>query len=174
MVPVTVTAFIAAPREEVFRYLGDLASRPSFTDHYMKDLRLSRTRSYGEGASARFRLAVPFASEWVEVTITRFEWPRLIFEKGRAGRLGRATLSSVFELAVHGEGVTRVDLTTWAEDGTPLDSLKDALFRRRFLRRKGRVALERLRRILEEPSGAALPRATVAGYEPLKRARFGG
>jgi hypothetical protein len=42
------------------------------------------------------------------------------------------------------------------------------------MRRKTRVALDRLRTIFEEGSEKPLPRASIAGYEPSKAARFGG
>jgi hypothetical protein len=43
----------------------------------------------------------------------------------------------------------------------------------RWMRRQTKIALERLRRIFEEPRDAPLARATIAGYEPLKAVRFG-
>jgi hypothetical protein len=43
----------------------------------------------------------------------------------------------------------------------------------RWIRRNTKIALERLRMIFEEPSEQPLARATVAGYEPAKAARFG-
>ena len=41
------------------------------------------------------------------------------------------------------------------------------------MRRKTRKALDRLRMIFEEPDRVELKRATIAGYEPEKAARFG-
>ena len=36
---------IDRPREEVFDYLADIANHPEFTDHYLKDWRLTREES---------------------------------------------------------------------------------------------------------------------------------
>ena len=55
MDPVTSTITIGRPREEVFDYLADIANHPEFTDHYLKEWRLTRVESYGRGAGARFR-----------------------------------------------------------------------------------------------------------------------
>jgi hypothetical protein len=41
------------------------------------------------------------------------------------------------------------------------------------MRRRTRTALKRLRTIFEEPPKQPLKRATIAGYEPAKAARFG-
>ena len=41
------------PREEVFAYLADVANHPEFTDHFLKDWRLTREDSEGRGAGAR-------------------------------------------------------------------------------------------------------------------------
>jgi hypothetical protein len=41
------------------------------------------------------------------------------------------------------------------------------------VRRNTKKALERLRMIFEDPPDEPLARATVAGYEPQKSARFG-
>jgi hypothetical protein len=37
---VTVSTIISAPREEVFDFVCDLASRPAYTDHFMDDSRV--------------------------------------------------------------------------------------------------------------------------------------
>ena len=44
--PVTVSVTIDRPREEVFAYLADIANHPEFTDHYLKDWRLTRVDSW--------------------------------------------------------------------------------------------------------------------------------
>ena len=59
MDPVTNAITIDRPREEVFDYLADIANHPEFSDHYLKDWRLTRVESVGRGAGARFRLDAP-------------------------------------------------------------------------------------------------------------------
>jgi hypothetical protein len=41
------------------------------------------------------------------------------------------------------------------------------------MRRKTKRALDRLRMVFEEPDRVELRRATIAGFEPEKAARFG-
>ena len=55
MDPVTLHVNIDRPREEVFAYLADIANHPEFTDHYLKDWRLTREESEGRGAGARYK-----------------------------------------------------------------------------------------------------------------------
>ena len=59
MDPVELTITIDRPREEVFEYLADIANHPEFTDHYLKDWRLTRIDSYGTGAGARYKMDAP-------------------------------------------------------------------------------------------------------------------
>jgi len=173
MRPVTVQTSIAAPREAVFDYVGDLAGRVAYSDHYMKDVHLTRPRSSGKGAAARFKLDAPGAAQWAEIVIVEAERPRRIVEEGRIGRLGRSRFSAVYELLSEEEGLTRVELTISTEPGTRLDALKEVLGGRRWVARQSKVALDRLRMIFEQESSAPLARTRVAGYEPLTAPRFG-
>jgi len=171
--PFTVHTSISAPREQVFDYVGDLAGRIAYSDHYVKDFRLTRPLSSGTGAGARFMLDSPVGAQWAEIAIVEAERPRRLVEEGRVGRLGRSRIAAVYEFLQDVHGVTRVELTVWTEPATRLDALREALGARRWLRRQVRTALERLRLIFEEERGKPLARVTIAGYEPLKSARFG-
>lgn len=169
----TVHTSISAPREEVFDFVGDLAARVAYCDHYMSDLRLTRPRSRGVGAAARFMLDAPLVSTWCEIAIAEYERPRRIVERARVWRLGRTPAVAVYELLQDVQGVTRVELTVWTEPATRVDALKESLGARRWLKRQTRTSLERLRMVFEEQRDAPLARASIAGYEPLKAARFG-
>ena len=68
MDPVTQHVSIDRPREEVFAYLADIANHPEFTDHFLKDWRLTREDSGGRGAGDRLT-ASPSAGCW------RPAWP---------------------------------------------------------------------------------------------------
>ena len=164
---------ISAPREEVFDYVADLAGRVAYCDHYMKDIHLTRPNSAGKGAAARFRLDAPFGAQWAEIAVAEHDRPRRLSEAGRIGRLGRTTFGAVYDFTAESPALTRVELTTWSEPATRWDAVRESLGGRRWLRRQSKRALERLRRIFEEGSPGPLARATVAGYEPLKAARFG-
>ncbi|HEY1273824.1 MAG TPA: SRPBCC family protein [Thermoleophilaceae bacterium] len=169
---VTVTAFISAPREQVFDFVTDLAARPAYCDHYMKDYRLARANPVGQGAAARFRLKGPLAKEYAELTITEVDRPRRIVEQLAVGRRGRNRFVAVYEFLQEAGGNTRVELTTYGEAATPVDRIKQ-IGAAGWLRRKTKTSLARLRKIFEEPQKKPLPRATIAGYEPSKAPRFG-
>jgi hypothetical protein len=73
-----------------------------------------------------------------------------------------------------GRAATRLELVLWTEPATRLDAFKESLGARRWLKRQVKTSLSRLRRIFEEERPQApLARATIAGYEPAKAARFG-
>ena len=169
---VRVHTTISAPREQVYDFVADLAGRPAYTDHYLDDYRLARPHSHGLGAAARFRIRAPFAKEYAELTITEADRPRRIVEEVRLGRRGRNRSVALYEFIAEQPGLTRVELTTYSEPATVLDRLKE-LGAAGWIRRQSKTALERLRLIFEEPPDRPLARATVAGYEPLKAARFG-
>lgn len=173
MRPVTVHSSISAPREEIFDFVVDLAGRVAYCDHYMRDLRLTRPRSAGKGAAARFLLDTPVGSQWAEIGIVEADRPRRIEEEGRVGRLGRSRIGAIYEFVPDVRGLTRVELTVWTKPGTRGDALKEAMGGRRWLARHAKTALERLRMIFEERPDGALARASIAGYEPLEAPRFG-
>jgi uncharacterized protein YndB with AHSA1/START domain len=169
---VTVSTVISAPREEVFDFVCDLAARPAYTDHFMRDYRLARVDPVGPGAAARFQLRAPLAKEYAELQIMEADRPRRIVEEIRVGRRGRNRSVAVYEFIVDGGGVTRVELTTYSEPATIIDRVKE-LGAAAWIRRQTKKALERLRLIFEEPPRGELKRATIAGYEPEKAPRFG-
>src|SRR5919107_1874753 len=170
---VTVSTIISAPREGVFDFVCDLASRPAFTDHFMDDYRLARVQPVGVGAAARFRLDAPLANEYAELTITEADRPRRIIEEIRVGRRGRNRSVGVYDFTRESPNVTRVELTTYSEPATVIDRIK-SLGAAGGVRRQTRKSLDRLRVIFEDPERARMTRATIAGYEPDKAARFGG
>jgi uncharacterized protein YndB with AHSA1/START domain len=169
---VTVSTIISAPREDVFDFVCDLASRPAFTDHFMDDYRLARVQPVGVGAAARFRLDAPLANEYAELTITEADRPRRIIEEIRVGRRGRNRSVAVYDFTRESAGVTRVELTTYSEPATMVDRVRQ-IGAAGWIRRKTRKSLDRLRMIFEEPQKEPPKRATIAGYESEKAARFG-
>ena len=169
---VTVSTVISAPREQVFDFVCDLAGRPAYTDHYLRDFRLARVNPVGRGAAARFQLRAPLAKEYAELEIRTVDRPREIVEEIRVGRRGRNRSLAVYEFTVESGGMTRVELTTYSEPATLIDRVKE-LGAAGWMRRQTRKALERLRMIFEEPPKGELKRATIAGYDPAKAPRFG-
>ena len=169
---VTVDTVISAPREQIYDFVADLSRRPAYCDHYLKDYRLARANPVGKGAAARFLLDAPVFSERGEIAIMEAERPRRIVEEGRLGRLGRSRLLAVYEFVPEAGGITRVELTTYSEPKTASDRFKQRRAHR-WMRRQTKTALERLRRIFEEPPAGELLRVEVAGYEGGKAPRFG-
>jgi uncharacterized protein YndB with AHSA1/START domain len=160
--PVTLEVTIDRPREEVFDYLSDVANHPEFTDHYLKDWRLTRVSSSGTGAGARYRVDKRFNRfGWEDFTLIEVQRPWRIVAAGRGGKYNRIKTFQTWELDPVGGG-TRVEWTFETEPALPTDRLMESLGRRRWARRKARRALKRLQSILEEGRGAGA-RATIGG-----------
>lgn len=172
MRPVRAHVTISAPREQVYDLVVDLAARVAWCDHYQRDFNLTRPRSAGTGAGARFHVKAPGFHTWVEESVVEAGRPREIREKLRLSRLGRTPGFLEFTFEPLGNA-TRVDLVLWTEPATRLDAFKESFGARRWLKRQVKVSLSRLRKIFEERREAPLARATIAGYEPAKAARFG-
>jgi uncharacterized protein YndB with AHSA1/START domain len=173
MLPVSAQASISASREEIYDYIADLALRPAWCDHYLKDYRLAHPRSKGVGAAARYLIDAPLSRLYMEVTVIESESPRRIVERAHGGRNLRTKGGVTWELTRAGAGLTRVETTYWHEAGTPREAFKQRLGMHGWMNRQTRTALERLRLIFEEGTTEPLARATVAGFEPLKAPRFG-
>jgi uncharacterized protein YndB with AHSA1/START domain len=169
---VTVSTHISAPREEVFDFVVDLAGRPAYSDHYLDDYRLARVNAVGEGAAARFRLKGPLAHQYAELEIKRVDRPREILEEIRIGRRGRSRSVALYEFSQEGPHHTQVELTTYSEPATLVDRFRE-IGAAWWVRRRTKKALERLRRIFEEPGSEPLKRVSIGGYDPLKAPRFG-
>jgi uncharacterized protein YndB with AHSA1/START domain len=149
--PVTVTATIARPREEVFEYLADIANHAEFTDHFLKDFRLTREQSYGRGAGARYRVNMPLNRfPWADATIVEFEPPYRLVEQGRAGKYNRIKVNTEYRLFEGSGDTTRVELTSETEPPLITDKLLERFGARGWLKRQNRRSLSRLQSILED------------------------
>jgi uncharacterized protein YndB with AHSA1/START domain len=173
--PFTVEVTIARPREEVFEYLADIANHAEFCDHYLVDWHLTREDSYGAGAGARFRVKLPVRSRfaWADATFTEVVGPRLIAERGRAGKYNRVLTRGVYELEESGRSSTRVRFTFETKPKFLSDRLQESFGGAGWLKRKNRKAMRRLRAILEEGLDRGT-RPTVAGgpRKPASAFRF--
>src|SRR4051794_41917723 len=90
MDPVTASITIDRPREEVFEYLADIANHPEFSDHFLKEWRLTRGESYGRGAGARFKGDAPLDRyAWGDMTFIGVEAPHKIVPAGPGGKFNR-------------------------------------------------------------------------------------
>jgi uncharacterized protein YndB with AHSA1/START domain len=161
--PVTSTVTIDRAPVEVYDYLFDVANHAEFTDHYLKDFRLTREDSLGVGAGARFRVDAPLNRfSWADTTVAEAERPRRIVQRGRTGKFNRIRLVATYAIEPNVGGSSRVSLTTETETPRlPSDKIMEAIARGWF-KRNQRKALRRLRSILEDDEQRG-PRATIAG-----------
>ncbi len=163
MDPITVSATISRPREQVFEYLADISNHAEFTDHYLVDWRLTREDPYGKGAGARFRIKAPFQRfAWGDVTFADVQPPFRILEHGRMGKYNRVRMLATYTLAPGSSGSTVVEYTVETVPVMLSDRLMEMFGGRTWTRRQLAKAMRRLRRILEEDRGRGR-RATVAG-----------
>jgi Polyketide cyclase / dehydrase and lipid transport. len=163
MGPISAEVEIDVPRERAFELIGDLAARPSFTDHFLSDFHLTRIESRGVGAGARFRIQAPLRSVWMDTTIVEQEEPYRIVERGQGGRVNRIRANTVWELTEGAGSLTTVRFSHWTEPANPLDRGLEVLTGASVWQQRGwREALRRLRDALESdlPAGE---RIAVAG-----------
>ena len=162
MDPIELSITIDRPREEVFDYLADIANHPEFTDHYLKEWRLTREESSGRGAGARYRVDAPRNRfSWADITFVEVERPYRIVGVGRGGKFNRIKTFSSWTLSTEGSG-TRVEYVTETEPPLISDRIMEAFGFRRWLKRRSSKGLRRLQRILEDNEDRGV-RATVAG-----------
>lgn len=166
MGPVGAEIEIDAPRERVFAMLADLARRPSFTDHFLTGFHLTRIESSGIGAGARFRVASPLRSVWMDTAIVEIEEPYKLVERGSGGRSNRIPATTAWELIEGAGSLTGVRVSRWTEPSKPLDRALEVLAGNSIWEQRGwREALRRLRDQLESDATAPSP-VTVAGGNP--------
>jgi uncharacterized protein YndB with AHSA1/START domain len=160
---ITVSRTVDAPREQVFRYLSDIANHAEFSDHYLHDFRLERLDSRGVGASASYRLDFPLGRQWGDAAITALEPPYRVLLEGRSGRLGRIRTRAEYMLTPADHDMTRVEYRYETESEQPLDRLKEAFGLRGWVRRAARRGLGRLAHVLEEGDPSAHAARPAAG-----------
>jgi uncharacterized protein YndB with AHSA1/START domain len=156
--PITVTTSIDAPRERVFDFICDLATRPSWIDHFADDYRVERIPASGRGAAARFRVDAPAGVRYMETVIAETDPPYGVVEHARGGRLDRIPMRLVWELEAG--PTTTVTLTFWTAPTSTFDRIRE-IGRERWWRRRWTKALARMRDVIE--SGAQVPRVEIAG-----------
>ncbi len=166
MGPVSASVEIDVPRSVAFAELCDLSRRPSFTDHFISDLHLTRIDSSGIGAGARFRFQTFPRHLWMDTVITEVEEPQRIVEHGHGGRANRIPSTTVWELLEGPGSLITVRVSFWTEPSNHIDRAIDAVGMASVgLQRGWREAVNRLRDQLEAGAGEREPVA-VAGGNP--------
>jgi hypothetical protein len=160
MGPISATEAIDSPREQVFDFVCDLANRPAFTDHFLRDLRLERFESAGVGAAARMRIRKP--GLWMETVIAEASRPYRIMERGKGGRLDRIAILTAWEI-VEGPGssTSKITVRFGTQPTHPVDRMRELRWGERFYRRQWSIALSRLKELIE--SGRPGGRVVIAG-----------
>jgi len=162
MGPIHAEIEVDVSRERAFELIGDLAARPSFTDHFLSDFHLLRLDSRGVGAGARFRVKAPLRSVWQDTTIVEQEEPFRIVERGAGGRANRICTHTVWELTPWVGSLILIKFSHWTEPTAldrPLEVLTAASA---FQQHSWRIALRRLRDLLEAEQSVP-ERVAVAG-----------
>ena len=143
MDPFELDVTISRSRAEVFAYLQDIANHAEFTDHFLVRWHLTREDSIGQGAGARFFRKARFTRyTWADVTFAEVAEPRLIVERGRAGKYNRILTRAVWELEeTHGGQSTRVSFSYETKPKLPSDRIMAAVLGERGrMKRKSRKA----------------------------------
>ena len=150
MRPVSVSVTVERPQEEVFDFLDVLANHESFTDHFLKDWRLSGPPS-GVGARVKLRAVAMGRSEEVELEVIEAQRPTLSRER-TVGAGGKRVTVGTFRLEPAGEHATKVDFELAYEQAPFIERLTEPLTRM-WLRKANASAMERLReRLAGEPA----------------------
>ena len=113
MGPVYAEIDIDAPREMIFDYLMDMATRPVLFGDSVLHFRLLRLESRGIGAGSRFQFKRRKA--WADSSITATEAPGRISERGATGNLNRTKTGFEWEIAESSAGVSTLRLSYWTE-----------------------------------------------------------
>ena len=113
MGPLYAEIDIDAPRELIFDYLMDMATRPALFGDAIVSFRLLRLESRGIGAGARFQFKR--RKVWVDSSITAAEAPRRISERGTSGQLNKGKSGFEWEMAEAAGGITTVRISYWTE-----------------------------------------------------------
>lgn len=166
MDPVTIKVTVASTREDVFGYLVDIANYAQFLDHCFVDWHLTRERSSGRGAGARFRLAIPGNRySWGDLTLVELESPYRITAYGRMGKNNRTKLLNSFRIVEATSGVVHIEWIFETEPATLADRIMESFGLRLWMRFKLRKAAKRLVAILEGKTSTKVcgERIVVAG-----------
>ena len=142
MKPVTVSAEVPKPRDEVYEYLEVLANHEQFTDHFMVDWQLSGPPR-GVGAKANVRVKATAEKDWTDMEIVEADAGRRIVEDGTGGAGGKRRTRGTYLLDDVPGGGTRITFTLEFLSLPRGERLMGPL-QRVYVRRVNRKAMRRL------------------------------
>src|SRR3954470_5839904 len=159
MGPISAQVEVDAPRERAFDFVVDLANRPAFTSHFVSGFHLVRIESAGVGPGPRFPFHLAPQALWFDTTIESVVRGQRISERGRGGRANRIPCATEWEFLPGPGSLTTIRVAFWTEPGNPLDRAKEILGAASFWQeRNWKIALRRLRELLEAPGEPRTPR----------------
>ena len=139
--PVTVSVDVPQDRASVYEFLDVLGNHEPFTDHLMRDWRLSGPPR-GVGAKAEVHTRALGISDVVDIEVLAADPPTRIVERNvahKAGRVGEGT----YVLTPRAEGGTTITFEYRWIKAPLLDRVLSPLTRA-YLRRANGVAMRRL------------------------------
>ncbi len=140
MKPVTVSATVPRPAQEVADFLTAPANHEAFMDHMLADWKFSGPRS-GVGAQAYARANTVGSQDWTDFEIVEAEPSRIVEEAVSAG--GKRSIRHTYRLGERPDGRTEVALELEWLKTSRADRLCPPLARA-FARRPYAKAMRRL------------------------------
>jgi hypothetical protein len=143
--PVTVSATVSKPTQEVYGFLEVLANHEFFLDHLYADWEFSGPKR-GVGARAQARANVPGSQDWTDFEIVEVGPNRIVEEA--VGAKGKRRTHGTYRLEELPDATTRISFElSWLE-ASRLERLGPALTRA-FTHRANGKAMRRLAKQLK-------------------------
>lgn len=141
MKPVTVSATVATPVQEVYDFLDLLANHEGFLDHWLVDWEFSGP-ARGLGARARARANTIGSQDWTDFEVVETEPPTRIVEEG-VGAGGKRRTRGTYRLEAPPEGGTKISFELEWLEASRAERLVPPLSRA-FVRRVNAKSMSRL------------------------------
>jgi hypothetical protein len=139
--PVTVSITVPQDRARVYDYLDVMANHEPFTDHLLRDWKLSGP-ARGVGSKAQVSVKAFGVSDVVDIEVVDARAPERIVERNVAAKAGR-TAEGTYTLGELPGGGTRIAFEyRWIV--APLADRLTAPLSRAFIRRVNEKAMQRL------------------------------
>ena len=139
--PVTVTITVPQDRARVYDFLDVMANHEPFTDHLLRDWKLSGP-ARGVGSKAQVSVRAFGVSDVVDIEVVAADAPERIVERNVAAKAGR-TAEGTYTLDELPGGGTRIAFEyRWIV--APLADRLTAPLSRAFIRRTNAKAMQRL------------------------------
>lgn len=147
MKPVTVSATVTKPREEVFEFLDVLANHEGFMDHLFTKWSFSGP-ARGVGAKGRAKVVAPGSREYAEFEVVEAESPARIVEHAVSAN-GKRETRGTYRFEELPDGGTKISFElAWV--AVPRSERLAPPLARTFMRRANGKAMRRLAKQLDK------------------------